>query len=113
MFPQKNYLWAKIISLAIDKESDRSMIKADLIRLMSDYSAFAKNLGTSKVVIVIIYVNNFLFFGPNLTKINIIKSFWANQYKIKNLGSYEQFTGIKLKQNLEAKTISLSQRVYI
>lgn len=31
---------------------------------------------------------------------------------MKNLGSCEQFTGIKLKQNLEAKTISLSQRIY-
>lgn len=32
---------------------------------------------------------------------------------MKNLGSCEQFTKIKLEQNLEAKIISLSQRVYI
>lgn len=80
---------------------------------MSDYSAFAKNLSTNKIVIVIVYVDNFLFFGPELTEINIIKSFLANQYKMKDLGSCRQFSGIKLEQNLEAKTISLSQRVYI
>ena len=54
------------------------MIKAGLNRLISDYSASTKNLGTSKVVIVIVYIDNFLFFGPNLTKINIIKSFLAD-----------------------------------
>ena len=80
---------------------------------MSDYSAFAKNLGISNVVIVIVYIDDFLFFEPNLTEINIIKSFLADQYKMKDLGSCGQFIGIKLKQNLEAKTISLSQRVYI
>ena len=32
---------------------------------------------------------------------------------MKDLGSCGQFTGIKLKRNLEAKIISLSQRVYI
>ena len=95
------------------KDLNRSMIKAGLKRLMSDYSAFAKNLGTSKVVIVIVYVDDFLFFGPDLTEINIIKSFLADQYKMKDLGSCGQFTGIKLERNLEAKTISLSQRVYI
>lgn len=32
---------------------------------------------------------------------------------MKDLGSFGQFTEIKLEQNLEARTISLSQRVYI
>ncbi len=89
------------------------MIRAGLQRLMSDYSAFAKNLGTSMVVIVIVYVDDFLFFGPDFTKINIVKSFLADQYKIKDLGSCGQFIEINLEQNLKAKTILLSQEVYI
>lgn len=52
----------------LSKDLNRSMINAGLKRLMSDYSAFAKHVGTSKVVIVIVYVNNFLFFGPDLTE---------------------------------------------
>ena len=60
------------------KDLNRSMIKADLKRLMLDYSTFAKNLTISKVVIIIVYVDDFLFFGLDLTKINIIKSFLAN-----------------------------------
>ena len=92
---------------------NRSMIKAGLKKLISDYSVFAKNLGTNKVVIVIVYVDDFLFFGPDITEIHIVKSFLADQYKMKDLGSCGQFIGIKLERNLEAKTISLSQRVYI
>ncbi len=89
------------------------MIKAGLKRPLSDYLAFAKNLGTSKFVIVIVYIDDFLLFGPDLTKINIVKYFLANQYKMKDLGSCRQFTEIKLEQNLKANTISLPQRVYI
>lgn len=84
---------------------------------MSDYSPFAKNLGSSKVVIIIVYVNDFLFFKADFIKINIVKFFLTDQYKMKDLGSCGQFTEIKreqnLEQNLEAKTISLSQRFYI
>lgn len=46
-------------------------------------------------------------------EINIIISSLANWYKIEDLGSYRQFTEIRLNQNFEKKTISLSQRVYI
>lgn len=81
------------------------MIKADLNRLMSDYSTFTKNLGTRKIVIKIIYINHFLIFKLDLTEINILKFFLANQYKIKDVNSYKLFTRIKLKQNLKAKTI--------
>ena len=69
-----------------------SIIKAGSKKLMSNYLAFAKNLGINKVVIVIVYVDNFLFFGPHPTKINIIKSLLDDQYQMKDLGSYEQFT---------------------
>ncbi len=95
------------------KDLNRCIIRVGLKKLMSDYSAFVKNLGTGKIVIIIVYVDNFLFFGPDLREINIVKFFLANQYKMKDLSSYGQFTGTKLEQNLKAKTISLSQRVYI
>lgn len=61
------------------------MIKASLKGFMSDYLAFAKNLGISKVIIVIVYIDNFPFFDPDLTEMNNVKSFLANQYKMKDL----------------------------
>lgn len=73
------------------------MINAGLSKFISDYSAFVKNISTSKLVIVIIYVNNFLFFGLDITGINIIKSFLADRYKMKDLGSCRKFTGTRLE----------------
>lgn len=80
---------------------------------MLNYLLFAKNSNTNKIFIVIVYINNYLFFRPNFIKINIIKSFLIEKYKIKNLGSCKQFLEIKLEQNLEKKLILLSQKVYI
>lgn len=83
------------------------MIKAGLKRFILDYSTFVKNLDTNKIVIIIVYIDDFLFFEPDFTEINIVKSFLVDQYRMKNLGSY------KLEQNLETKIILLFQRVYI
>ena len=80
---------------------------------MSDYLVFVKNFGINKVIIVIVYIKNNLFFGPDLTEINIVKSILADQDKMNNLDSCELFSKIKLEQNLEAKIISLFQKVYV
>lgn len=40
---------------------------------MSDYLVFIQNARTNKMVIVIIYVNNFFVFGLNKSEINDIK----------------------------------------
>ena len=95
------------------KDLAQSMIRAGLKRLVSDYSAFAKNLGTSKVVIVIVYVDEFLFFEPDIQEINTVKKYLADRYNMKDLGPCGQFTGIKLNQNTDKKTISLSQELYL
>lgn len=74
------------------------MIKACLKKLISNYITFIKEFGTSKLVTVVVYIDNFDFFGPFFyIKINIIKLFLANQYNIKDVSSYEQFTRSKLE----------------
>ena len=113
MSPQKAIYGLKQLVCQWSKDLNKSIIKAGLKRIILDYAAFAKNLATSKVVILIDYVDNFLFFGPDFIEINIVKSFLANQYKIKDLRSCGQLTGIKLEQNLKARTISLSRRAYM
>ncbi len=50
---------------------NKSMIKAGLKKLISDYLAFTKNLQINKVVIVIVYINNFLFFTPDLIELKL------------------------------------------
>ena len=88
------------------------MILAGLKKLLSDYSAFAKNLGTDQVVIVIVYVDDFLFFGLDIAEINSIKRFLSETFKMKDLRPCGQFTGIKIECQIEEKTISLSKEIY-
>lgn len=45
------------------------MIKVGLKKLISNYLIFAKNLKINKIVIVIIYINNFHFFIPNFIEL--------------------------------------------
>ena len=94
------------------KDLAQNMIGAGLKRLVSDYFAFAKNLGTSKLVIVIVYVYDFLFFGPDISEINTVKKYLADRYKIKDLGPCGQFTEIKLIRILTKKQ-SIYSRSYI
>ena len=89
------------------------LLKASLTRLMSDYSVFIYNAGTTKVVIVIVYVDNFLVFGPNMSEIENVKWWLAIHYKIKDLGPYSQFLGMKVERDEELHTISISQEAFI
>ncbi len=48
-----------------------------------------------------------------LMKINIVKSFLADQYRIKDLGSCRQFTGIKAGTKSKGKdNLIVSERLY-
>ncbi len=55
------------------------MTQAKLQRLLYDYSNFAENSGIGKIGIVIVYLDNFLFFGFNLKEIKKVKKNFTNQ----------------------------------
>lgn len=80
---------------------------------MSDYSVFIRNAGTPRVVIVLVYVDDFLIFGPDKAEIDNVKWWLATNYKIKDLGTCSQFLGIKVERNEDLRTISISQEAFI
>ena len=49
------------------------LLRVCLTRLLSDYSVFIRNPGTNKVVIVVVYVDDFLLFGLDMKKIESVK----------------------------------------
>ena len=87
------------------------MTLGGLKRLSSDHSVFAKTLETDQVVIIIVYIDDFLYFGLDIAEINSIKIFLSETNKMKDLGTYCQFTGLKIKRQIEEKTICLSQGI--
>lgn len=55
-FPKKTIYKLKRLACKCFKNLNKIMIKAVIKRLMLNYSAFVKNLGTSKVIIIIVYI---------------------------------------------------------
>ena len=68
---------------------------------------------TNKVIIVIVYINNFSSFGPYIQEINTIKKYLADQYKRNYPEQFGQFTAIEQDRNTDKKTISLSEELYL
>ena len=75
---------------------------------MSNYSVFIRNAGPRKMIIVVIYIDNFLVFKFDKSKIDNIK-WWLNiNYKMKDLKTCRQFLGIKVERDNDHLTISIS-----
>jgi hypothetical protein len=54
-----------------------------------------------------VYVDNILIIGKNKTVINFFKKSLSAHFKIKNLGEAVDYLGIKIKQNVSDRTITL------
>lgn len=89
------------------------LFAAGLTQLMSNYLIFIYNFEITKIVIVIIYINNFLVFGANISEIDNIKWWLATHYKIKDLKLCSQFLCMKVEQNKKLWTISISHEIFI
>lgn len=91
----------------------KSILWAGLKRLFSDDSASANNLGTSKVGIIIVYIDEILFFWSDIQENNTARNYMTDRYKMKDPGLFGWFTEIKPDQNIDKKIISLSQELYL
>ena len=89
------------------------LLKAGLTQLILEYSVFIQNVGSRLMVIVVIFVDDFLVFGLNKSEINNIKWWLNNNYKMKDLEICRQFSGIKVERDENCHTISISQIVFI
>lgn len=64
-------------------------------------------------IIISIYVDDFIFIGPNEKMINDIIHDLENEFTLKNLGTIKKFLGIDIKYEQSLKKISLSQAEYV
>lgn len=66
---------------------------------MNDYSLFIK-LHANCLTMVVVYIDDKLVTGDDLSEILILKSFLDDQFKIKDLGEIHYFLGLEvLKQS--------------
>ena len=74
------------------------MQSAGYVRSKADYSIFTKSKGGS-LTMLLIYVNDILIMGNDLTTINELKSFLTTKFHIKDLGDLKYFLGIKVARS--------------
>lgn len=64
-------------------------------------------------VIIGLYVDDLLIFSKSKTAIKEVKTLLNNEYKMKDLGPAQYVLGIRIRQDLEGKRITLDQSTYI
>ena len=72
---------------------------AKLLKILG-YSPFISDVATYysiiDKIIVVTYINDYLFVGPFITKINVLKAQLAKVYDIEDLGPVRYFLGVEI-----------------
>ena len=76
----------------------------------SDHSVFYRN-SSSSIILLIVYVDDFVINGSDSKGISTLKSFLQNQFHTKDLGMLRYFLGIEVMRSKHE--IFLSQRKYV
>ncbi len=102
---KKSYLWLETICLPVEEKSIYPVFKGGLDSASIWLFSLHANPGIDKIVIVIVYIDDFLEFGPEIKQIESVKRWLAAHYKIIDLGSCSQFIGIKNEMTNYAPSI--------
>lgn len=73
----------------------KALLSKGYISSKNDYSFLTKSLAGSFVILVV-YVDDILLVGDDITEMNSIKSYLDNQFKIEDLGSIHYFLGLEI-----------------
>ncbi|KAH9735169.1 hypothetical protein KPL71_017652 [Citrus sinensis] len=94
------------------QQPDR-FIQKDQEHLNIDEPCVYKKIQEKSVAFLILYVDDILLIGNDIGVLTTIKSWFAKQFDMKDLGKASYILGIKLLRDRKNKTLVLSQAVYI
>lgn len=81
------------------------------VQAQSDHTMFIKHFDDGKIVILIVYVDDIILIGDNVTEMDRLKKSLALEFEIKDLGSLRYFLGMEVGRS--KRGIVVSQRKYI
>jgi hypothetical protein len=84
----------------------------DLIRCEADHAVFVRK-SNNVTSIIIVHVDDLTITASTLETLVQIKKDLSSKLEMSDMGELHWLLGIEVKRNLEARTISLSQRSYI
>ena len=86
------------------------MIKQGFIRSDAEYCVYFKNRNSVKTIIIV-WVDDLIIAGSNLTAINDIKLSLSNKFNMKDFGRISEFLGIEF--DFKDECVKLHQSKYI
>jgi hypothetical protein len=92
------------------KDIDAYLSSLGLTRSKEDYNLYISQQAN---IILLLFVDDILLFSPNLEAIRRMKSYLSLKYKMSDLGPVQQFLGIQVMRNRQARTIHIHQTPYI
>ena len=100
----------KQAALAWWKELESSMKRLGFKRTASDVGVFFAYIGKD-LVIIIVYVDDAIFFGKNLKAVKQVKKTFMGMWECRDLGAATEFLRMKIQH--EGKKIYLDQTAYL
>ncbi|CAL1390247.1 unnamed protein product [Linum trigynum] len=83
------------------------------MKTTSDHNVFVKKFSDGDFIILLLYVDDMLIVGQNVSKINDLKKELSKSFAMKDLGPAKQILGVRIIRDRGAKKIWSSQEKYI
>lgn len=87
------------------------IVNYGFVQTHSDHTLFIKGLGSGRLTILIVYVDDIILTGNDNQGINNIKQQLADIFELKDLGHIKYFLGMEVGRTKNG--ISISQRKYV
>ena len=79
----------------------------------SDHCVFVQKFSDDDFVILLLYVDDMLIVGRNVTRINVLKKELSKSFAMKDLGPAKQILGMSICRDRASRKLFLSQERYI
>lgn len=94
------------------KRFDAFMLEHDFLRSQYDSCIYFKKLPDDSFVYLLIYVDDMLIVGKDMSEINKIKAQLSGEFEMKDLGAANKILVIEIRKDREAGKLYLSQKNY-
>ncbi|XP_062114469.1 uncharacterized protein LOC133825558 [Humulus lupulus] len=76
------------------------------IQGQTDHTLFVKHLGSGKIAVLIVYVDDIIITGNHIEEINSIKEMLGKEFEVKDLGALKYFLGMEFARSKKGISVS-------
>ena len=95
------------------KKFESFMSNHGYMKINSDHCVFVKKFSDDNFIIVLLYVDDMLIIGQDITNIKDLKKETNKTFAMKDLGAAKKFFGMRILRDRKNKKLWLSQEKYI